>query len=205
ETRRFTSPAQGGAGTSLTMVLLASQAYFAATQRMKWHRTLGIAMLPLAAVMIWSAGLSEIRGLQRGILGGQNGGFSAITGSYILPFVVLVAFAWLKRGSPSAHKRLILMATASICAGAHLRTFDLFNPGIFWGSESYFMHLLVGFGGSMLIICFGMIYDLAARKALHPVYKSGAPILFGWYALAAWAYSNDSYADFARPIIEAMG
>lgn len=182
------------------MVLLAMQAWFASTKRMDWHRLAGLSMLPLAAVMVWSAGLSEVRGLQRGIAGGGTGAFSAISANYLLPFIILVPLAWVARKDPPAHKRLILMATASICAGAHLRTINSFDR-IFWETENFFLHFLIGFGGSVLIIGFGMIYDLATRGKLHKVYRIGAPLLIAWYLLATWAYGSEHYARVATSVL----
>jgi hypothetical protein len=187
------------------MVLLAMQAWFASTGRMERHRMFGNAMLPLAAVMVLSAGIAELQFHQRVIAnGGNEAGFTAISGTYLLPFCVLVPMAWIARKDPPAHKRLILMATATICAGAHLRTISIFSPEAFWRSDAYLNHLVFGFGGSMLIIAMGMAYDLYSRGSLHPVYRKVAPALFVLYAVAAWAYGSEGYADIARRVIEAL-
>ncbi|QKG70512.1 hypothetical protein [Erythrobacter mangrovi] len=183
------------------LVLLAMQAGLAATGRMDWHRKFGLAMLPLAALMVLSAGVAEFAAQQREVANGNSGAFSAFTIFYLVPFAVLVPLAWRARTNPPAHKRLILMATATICAGAHLRTVSSFDPTLFWASDNYFTHLFIGFGGSMLIIAIGMAWDLYSRGALHPVYRVGAPILFTIYAVAAWVYGTESYGEATKAFL----
>jgi hypothetical protein len=183
------------------LVLLATQAWFAATKRMDWHRKLGVAMLPLAALMVVSAGTAEFATQQRQVANGDTGAFSAFTIFYLVPFAVLVPLAWRARTDPPAHKRLILMATATICAGAHLRTISSFYPTLFWESNNYFTHLFVGFGGSMLIIAVGMAWDLYSRGTLHRVYRIGAPILFMIYIIAAWVYGTESYGAATKAFL----
>lgn len=183
------------------LVLLAMQAWLAATKRMAWHRKFGVAMLPLAALMVLSAGTAEFAAQQREVANGDTGAFSAFTIFYLVPFAVLVPLAWRARIDPPAHKRLILMATATICAGAHLRTVTSFDPALFWQSDNYFVHLFVGFGGSMLIIAMGMAWDLYSRGALHRVYRIGAPILFAIYAVAAWVYGTEGYGEATQAFL----
>ncbi|QPC99065.1 hypothetical protein [Qipengyuania soli] len=183
------------------LFLLAMQAWFAATKRIDWHRKLGVAMLPLAMVMLVSAGTAEFAAQKREVAAGQSGAFSIVTLTYLTTFAVLVPFAWAARKNPPAHKRLILMATASICAGAHLRTVSSFDPALFWESQSYFAHLAFGFGGSMLLVAMGMAWDLYSRGALHPVYRVGAPILFATYVIAAWLYGSTWYSEVSTAFL----
>lgn len=183
------------------LVLLAMQAWFAATKRMELHKKFGLAMLPLATVMVVSAGLAEFAAQQREVAKGDTGAFTAFTILYLLPFAVLVPLAWHARTDPPAHKRLILVATATICAGAHLRTISSFDPTLFFESDSYLVHLAIGFGGSMLIIAMGMAWDLYSRGSLHRVYRISAPTLFLLYAVGAWLYRTDGYAKAASAFL----
>ena len=186
---------------SAWLVLLGLQAYLAGTKRMVWHRKFGTAMLPLALVMLVSAGIAEFAAQQRVVAQGDSGSFLAFTIFYLLPFAVLVPMAWVARKEPPAHKRLVLMATATICAGAHLRAVSSFFPALFWESDGYFVHLLLGFGGSMLLIGAGMAWDFYSRGALHRSYRQVVPVLFAIYAIAAWVYSAPWWGEATRAFL----
>ncbi|WP_324826659.1 hypothetical protein [Qipengyuania zhejiangensis] len=187
------------------LVLLALQARLAATRQMDWHRKFGLAMLPLAAIMIVSAGISEFRFQKADMADGGDASFTAISIPYLLPFCILVPLAWIARTRPDAHKRLILMATASICAGAHLRTASAIDPTLFWEATTFLPRFVIAFGGALLIIGFGIAYDYMTRGAVHPVYKVGTPILATLYLVATWAYGSEGYAAFARSVIGSIG
>lgn len=188
---------------SAWMVLLALQAYLVGTGRTNWHRQFGIAMLPLALIMLVSAGLGEIESTQRALARGRTVEFRAITFSMLIGFAILVPIAWYARRNPPAHKRLILMATASIMAGAHFR-----NWGVWWSEEwfdeSFLSRLLFYFGGTMILITAGMIYDLISRKALHPVYKIGAPITLVAQILVIIVHDSTWFDPWLRPVIESI-
>ena len=188
---------------SAWMSLLGIQAFLAGTNRMELHRFFGLAMLPLAAVMLSAAGFSEMESAQRSLALQDFGvGFRAVTFGMLITFAVIVPFAWVKRKDPPAHKRLILLATASIMSGAHFR-----NWGAWWSQEwfdeSFLSRLLFYYGGTMILASLGMAYDLISRKALHPVYKIAVPVMLAWQVAVIMAYDSEWFPRWFGPIIEA--
>lgn len=180
--------------------LLAIQAFLAGKGQLKWHQQFGMVMLPLAVIMVLSAGAAELESAQRAIAAGRDVNFRATTFGTLICFSVLVPLAWVARKSPAAHKRLILMATASIMSGAHFRVWGRWWPEE-WFDESFLSRLLFFFGGAMIVITFGMIYDLMTRKALHPIYKICVPIIIAAQVLLIVAYDSAGFDAWLRPIL----
>lgn len=183
------------------MCLLGFQAYAAAAKRLAWHRQVGIVMLPLAAVMIWSGLTSEIQFQQRSLDSGRdNSAFFAVPITYLLTFAVLVWLAWRHRPNPPAHKRLMLLATAAILGGAHMRIWGDVWPEN-WFEESFLSRLLFFFGGTIIVVAIGMIYDFLTRRRLHSVYVIGTPCLLAAYVLAITLHDSPSWSEWARPLL----
>jgi hypothetical protein len=106
----------------------------------------------------------------------------------ILLFAGFYAAAMLKRRDKETHKRLMLLAYASIITAAVARL-----PGVLP------LGPLVFFGLSFLFVAAAMVYDFVSRGRIHPVYRWGAPILAlsvpirlavsgtaAWQAFARW-------------------
>ena len=184
---------------SAWMFLLAFQAFISATRRLELHRQVGIVMLPLAAAMIWSGLASELQFQQRSLESGQdNSGFFAVTATYLLTFLVLVSAAWWHRRNPPAHKRLMLLATAAILGGAHMRIWgDAWSES--WFEESAASRLLFFFGGTLIIVGMGLVYDLLTRRRLHPAYIVGAPLLLASFILAIALHDSPAWSEWVRP------
>ena len=186
---------------SAWMCLLAIQAYVAASRRLNWHRKLGTAMLPLAVLMVWSGLASELQFHQRVIAGGgDSSDFFAITATYLTTFAILVTLAWSNRSDPPTHKRFVLLATAAILGGAHMRIWgDLWPDG--WFDQSYAFRLFFYFGGSLIIVAFGMMHDLFARRHLHRVYLFGVPSLLLTYMFAVGLHDSLSWSEWIKPML----
>jgi len=180
--------------------LLAIQAWCAATKRMEWHRTFGLVMLPLAAVMVWAAETSEVAAIMRDFGKGGSPTFLAISVTFVTTFSVFVILAWIKRSDPPAHKRLILLATAAIMGGAHTRSIGHFWP-VVWDWRDFAHALPLWFGGTWIIFGIGVGYDLLTRGELHPVYKYAALPLLAVDALAAYLYASPAFDAWMRPFL----
>lgn len=180
--------------------LLAIQAWCAATKRMNWHRTFGLAMLPLAAVMVWSGMTAEFDGFLRDFPSGGTTQFLATSSISCASFMVFAVLAWIKRTDPPAHKRLILLATAAILGGAHARIIALFQPDV-WGVSDFILALPFWFGGTWIIVGTGIAYDLLSRGALHPVYKYAALPLLSANALGAYLFTSPDFNAWLGPIL----
>lgn len=161
---------------SAWLVLLGLQAFLVSRRRIRWHRMLGRAMLPLAAVMVWSGTMAQVEGdLLRIDERPELLSFMIIPLSYIAIFAVLVVAAWIARRRPAAHKRLLLLATGSLMSGVFIRAlgpilFPLLPP-------SPLTEFSINYGGTILFIVAGVGYDLATRGKVHRVYLVAVPIM----------------------------
>ena len=182
-----------GAAFSCWVLLLIAQVSLVTAGRVDIHRKLGLAGFGLACLMVILGVLAATNSLSRGFAPPGSGmdpkTFFAIPLADMLVFATLVFFAYRARFNPSAHKRLILIATITLMDAPTGRppfsviTAHPFLDGAFtW----VFLLLLVG-------------YDLWSTRRLHratvwaglfmlivqqlrfPIGNSGA-----WHALAAW-------------------
>ena len=158
------------------LVLLGVQAAFVARGRLRWHRLFGNALLPLAAVVMWSGTMAQVEGdrlrmeAQPELLS-----YTIIPISYLAMFGALAVAAWLARRRPAAHKRLILLATGCLMAGVFIRAL---GPVLFPSLPSNRLtELLINYGGTLLFILIGISYDLATRGWVHRVYGVAVPLM----------------------------
>ncbi len=92
------------------------------------------------------------------------------------------------------------MATASIISGAHFRIWGDWWPEA-WFDGSFMVRMLFFWGGTMILMTMGIIYDLISRGALHPVYKIGVPLVLGAQALIIVAFDSEWFDPLIRPLI----
>jgi|SRR5581483_19603 len=82
--------------------------------------------------------------------------------SFTVPFVLAI---WWRR-MPDRHRRLMLVATCALTAGAFVRFPPFFHPWPWY-------HL-----GVDLLIVLGMAHDLIVQRRIHAVYLWSLPLLF---------------------------
>jgi hypothetical protein len=172
------------------VVLFLVQTALIASRKLAVHRTLGYASLLLAAAMVVVGLRTAIESAARGAAppGVDATTFLVVPLVDILLFAGFYAAAMLKRRDKETHKRLMLLAYASIITAAVARL-----PGVLP------LGPLVFFGLSFLFVAAAMVYDFVSRGRIHPVYRWGAPILAlsvpirlavsgtaAWQAFARW-------------------
>ena len=180
-----------GAAFSCWILLLVTQASLVSAGRVDIHRRLGIAGFLLACLMVALGILAGTNALVRG----QDPGGSDPQFFYVIPitdmliFATLIFFAFRARINPSAHKRLILIATISLMIAAVARwpfAFVFHNPLVatlltymfllaliaydLWSTRK--LHRATLWAGSFLI---------AAQQLRIPLGKTAA-----WHSFAAW-------------------
>jgi FtsH-binding integral membrane protein len=180
-----------GAAFSCWILLLVTQASLVAAGRVDIHRRLGVAGFLLACTMVVLGILAGTNALVRG----QDPGGSDPRFFYVIPvtdmliFAMLISFAFHERKNPSAHKRLILIATTALMIAAlarwpfafvyHKPIAATFLSYIFllaivaydlWSTRK--LHRATLWAGSFLII---------AQQLRIPLGKSAA-----WHTFAAW-------------------
>jgi hypothetical protein len=158
-------------------------------RRVRLHRRLGYASIPLAVTMI-------VVGLRTAIDSAARGaappGVDALT-FLIVPVFDIVLFAGfvsaalLKRRAREAHKRLMLLAYVSIITAAVARL-----PGILP------LGPLAFFGLSFVFVMAGVAYDWLVHGKVHGVYAWGAPIIALSVPLRLAVSSTAAWQSFAR-------
>jgi hypothetical protein len=157
-----------GALFTAWVLLFVAQTALVSTRRVAVHRRLGVAGAVLAAGMV-------IAGVMAGIDLGRRGAsppgidalsFMAIPLGDMVMFGGFIAAALLRRRDKESHKRLMLLAYASILAAPAARL-----PGILP------LGPLAFYGIALLFVLAGVVYDYASRGTVHPVYRWAGGLL----------------------------
>ena len=172
------------------VLLFIVQTQLIASRNVAMHRRFGFAGAGLAAVMIVVGLMAAFAGAKRGsVLPGLDAATSLVVPvADIVLFTGFVTAAVLRRRDKDAHKRLMLMAYASIFpapVGRLPGVIALGPPGVF--------------GLAFLPVILGAVYDRWSRGRVTPIYWWGLGILFlsipgrlliastaPWKAFAAW-------------------
>jgi hypothetical protein len=168
-------------------LLLLRQTWLAAIGEMGRHRELGVAGVALATAMLFvglNAAATSVRLADAAGAGDAGRRFAIVPVSGILLFAILVAAALMNVRKPEVHKRLMVVATASILQAATGRLFLLFlapplPPGEIRAGHPppVFVTVLPGLAIDLPIIA-GMIHDRRTTGRVHPVYWiAGACVL----------------------------
>jgi hypothetical protein len=159
------------------LVVLTTQVLLIRARRVDVHRTLGVAAMGLAAVMVVVGPATAIY-MQRYHFGtsASDPPFLAIQLTDILAFATIAAAAFAWRGTPPAHKRLILIATLYISDAGFARWLGDGVHGVL--GDGYWSFLASAYGGNDVLLLGMGAYDLATRRRLHPA----------WLAAAAWTF-----------------
>ena len=183
------------------LALLTSQVLLIRTGNVQLHRKLGTggAMLAVAVVL---AGLWAALTFESLALGTPQSRppFLAIEWSNVIEFGGLVIAAISARKWPSAHKRLILMATLSLTPAAFNRAIGkpLLHPLL--GSGVWETYVQIFAATDLLILGIG-IYDLWTRRRIHPAWVIGALWVLAGQWTASWLYCDPAWKAVATSIL----
>jgi hypothetical protein len=176
------------------LVLLTTQILLIRRNRHALHRKLGVAGIALAAAMAIVGPLTAFA-LQRYHWGTPDSdpAFLAIQLTDIVIFAGLAGAAFAMRTDPSAHKRLILLATLHISNAGFARFLGGPIHGIMGdGIASYMMGM---YPANVLGLGLGA-YDLITRRRLHPIYLPALLWIAAWQILATYLYHVAWWKDF---------
>jgi hypothetical protein len=179
------------------MGLLSVQAALVRLRRLDLHRRIGLSLLALTPVMAISGIAAEVYS-QRfwAPRDPENARFFIVPVSTIAMFVVLAGFAFLQRRNASAHKRLILLATATLLIAAFSRWL---GDGIeALTGKGVLPTFLIEYGGANLLIAVLIGYDLATRGRVHRVYQLAVPLMLAAQIGAALVYHSDWWPGLVR-------
>ena len=185
------------------LALLTNQTLLIRRRQVRLHRKWGAAGAVLAVAVV-IVGLWAALAVESEALGTPKGRppFLAIEGSNIIEFAGLATAAVIARRRPSAHKRLILLATLSLTPAA-------FNRAI----GKPFLHPLLGSGvGQTYVQIFALtdlmvlgigLYDWRTRRRLHPAWVLGALWMLTGQLTASWLFYNPTWKAIATSILRA--
>ncbi|HLY06949.1 MAG TPA: hypothetical protein VKR31_14485 [Rhizomicrobium sp.] len=169
------------------LCLLTTQVVLIRSGRADIHRKLGVFGAILATAMVF-LGLATSVVVDRLHFRTPDSDpqFLAIQLADILNFGTLAAAAIVWRKTPSAHKRLILLATIFIADAGFARWLGdsvakVVGSGFWQDWTSFYVYDLV------LVIIIGA-YDLLTRRRLHPAFVAGSIFGIGVQVIAAWLY-----------------
>lgn len=170
------------------VLLFITQTALISGRRVAIHRKLGVFGGILAAAMIVAGVLAGIGMTRRGAAppGIEPLSFLAIPLGDMVMFAGFVTAALLRRRDKESHKRLMLLAYASILAAPAARL-----PGVLPLGPIAF------YGVAFLVVIAGVIYDYASRRRIHSVYAWGGGLLFLSVPLRLMLSGTEAWKAFA--------
>jgi hypothetical protein len=128
--------------------------------------------------------------------------FLAIEWSNIIEFAGLAAAAVVARNRPSAHKRLILLATLSLTPAAFNRAIGkpLLHPLLGNGIWQTWVQI---FAATDLLVVGVGLYDWWTRRRVHSAWLFGALWILAGQLTASWLFYNPAWKMMATSILRA--
>jgi len=179
-----------GAVYSAWMLLLVSQTMLVATRQVHLHRQLGILGACLAVLMIVLGPAVAISRTADGTIADHGAPplvFLAVPLLGMVVFAGLISAALLLRSrSPSAHKRLMLLATVEVATAgiSRLPVVETWGPIGFFGVSDIFIGAIVA-------------YDIVTTRRIHPATLWGGLALIASQPLRLMLGGSDPWLAFA--------
>ena len=168
----------------LWFLLVTIQTMLIAKSRRRTHVTLGGASLALAAVMIFTGILVASVRILDGLTAANPDEFTTFWMAFgqlimynMVLFVLFCGAAIRWRGKPSRHKRLMILATASVLPAAIFRI--IVGLGEFYWLETPDWVMPAAFLLPGVFVIIGMVHDKVVKGYIHRAYLIGLPILLG--------------------------
>lgn len=180
--------------------LLTAQVGLVRTGRKSVHMTLGLASFALIPVMAVTAFLSEIYS-QRFYLDHppDSQAFFILPIFYVIAFTALAATAVYFRRDPTAHKRLILIATTVIVGAAYTRWIG--GPLTKLVGDGHVGMLINSFTATNLILLGAVGYDVSTRRQIHWAYQVCVPAILAGELVTTLVYHSPAWLPVARIIV----
>jgi uncharacterized membrane protein YozB (DUF420 family) len=189
--------------TAAWLVLLTGQTLLIRNREIRLHRKIGIAGAVLAVLVVlfgvWVPLSVESLRLDTPR---ARPPFLAIELSNIIEFAALAAAAIIARKQPSAHKRLILLATLSLTPAAFNRLIGrpLILPLL--GSGVWQTWVQIFAATALMVLGIG-IYDWWTRQRIHPAWAIGALWIVAGQLTASYLFYNPTWKTIATSILRA--
>jgi hypothetical protein len=191
-------------------LLFLRQTWLAATGEVTRHRELGVAGVALATGMLFvglNASVTSLKRSEAAGFGDAARAFSIVSVTAIVMFAVLVAIAVLNVRKPEIHKRLMLVATASVLQAAVGRWFLLFlapaRPAGATGLASpppVFVTVMPGLVVDLLIVA-AMIHDRRTIGSVHRVYWIAGACVLAVQVLRVPVSTTSGWAQVTQALV----
>lgn len=190
------------------MLLFWTQTWLAAHGRLGRHRELGVAGVILACAMCIVGVATAASSLERAAaagFGAAGRAFSVVSFTAVLFFAVVVAVAVLNVRTSATHKRLMLVATASLLQAGVGRWFALFlRPPDAVGPPLVIATVSAGLATDLLIVA-AMIHDRRTRGRVHRAYWIAGTALVALQVLRVPLSTTPFWTRFTESIVPATG
>ena len=181
------------------LVLFTVQVLLIRSARADIHRRLGLAGAALAAVMVvLGPATALVADAVAYTTRGETPEFTAVQFTDILAFVGLTGAGLLLRGTPSTHKRLMMLGLIAISDAGFARFLNAFVAPRSQALIGEFAHLYIL--SDLLMLGLGA-YDLATRRRLHPAYIAGAAWLLATQILAVVGLHSAAWKALSMHLI----
>jgi hypothetical protein len=158
-----------GAVLTLWFTFALAQGWLMRTGRVRWHRRLGYIAASYAAIVVLSGAVTTARMASR-VISPDDARNIIVWGNFLslLMFAGFVSLAILLRRRPEAHKRLTLLASVAIIGPALGRfpMWPMFASGVDVGKN-------YAIGGLIVLLGAMVVYDIVARRRVHPATWGG--------------------------------
>lgn len=187
------------------LCLLSVQLMLVRTRRTDLHMKLGVAgMVLYPAMVVLGIAAAVVVDRHHVVMPGSDTAFLSIQLADILNFAVMATAAFALRRIPSAHKRLILLATIFIANAGFARWWE--GPILHWATQhhgvpGYWAYAAGLFLSDVLLVLAMGAYDLITRRRLHPVFVCAAAFGLLVEALAIWLYVSPGWKPVALRLI----
>ena len=166
----------------LWFLLLPFQALLMVTGRRRMHITLGGASIALAVVMVFTGVLVASVRIQQGLSATEPDeltifwkDFGQLIMYNMILFVGFYGTAIARRDQPDVHKRMIVLASASVLPAAIFRII-VGLTGFYWLATPEWVMPAAFFLPAVFIVI-GMVNDRVAQGGVHRAYLVGLPVL----------------------------
>ncbi len=183
------------------LVLFTVQAWLIRARRLDIHRKLGLSAVALVPFMVVLGIATTLVSRHVNFQAGQNEmlAFMIVPLTDMLLFPSLAGAGLLLRKDPAAHKRLILLATASLLPASFGRWI---GPSLLaYLGDGFFGLMAQAYLGSNAMIFAAMAYDRVTRGRIHPVYLLALPGILAVQAITSAIYQWSGWLPLAQKII----
>ena len=183
------------------MVLFTAQIWLIRSRRLDIHRKLGLVAVALVPVMVALGVATALVSRRMHFEAGQN----EMLAFMIVPLTDMVLFpsfaipGLLMRKDPARHKRLVLLATATLLPAAFGRWI---GPWIlFHFGDGFFGFMAQSYLGPDVMILAAMVYDRVTRGRVHGVYFIAIPWMLAIQAITSAIYHWSGWMPLAQRMI----